>query len=215
MGLPLQISSAYITGSSAVIAASQTNSATALTLVTASGVSLDAQRRVLLTQNGTNSGIAYTITGTNQSGTTISETIISATASALTSSMDYKTVTAISLSAAATGTISAGTNGTGSTPWQAANNWIAPYNLLVNAALAGTATYSLELTLDRDPCGIRSNTALTAVSAFSNPNSTSMNAATTGTASFVITPISAWRITTTTGQGALTIQAIDAGVGVG
>lgn len=218
MGLPIQLTSTLITASSAVIAASQTASATALTLTTASGVTLDQQRRIALTQTGTNSGVGYVITGTNSHGTVITETVLSATASALVSTMDFKTITSITLSVAGTASISVGTNNTGSIPWQAANMWIAPYNLLVavNLAAGGTIGYGLELTLDRDPCGIRNNNALTAVSAFANGTSMPVTTpATTSGTSLVITPITAWRITTTTGLGALTIQALDAGVGVG
>lgn len=212
MGIPKQVTYSLATASSAVIAPAQTASAATLNLVS-NPVVLDTQRRVLITLTASASTI-YTVSGTNQSGTAISEAIGNATLTALPSLMDFKTITGISLSAAAGGTVSVGTNGTGSTPWQAANQWLAPYHNTINAVVTTVpASYSLELTLDLDPCGIKSNSPLSAVSAFNN--GTAMIAQTTSGAALISQPISAWRITNATAGGAIVIQSLEGGVGLG
>lgn len=213
MGIPKQFTYSLATASAAVIAPVQTGSGTALTLASAGGVTLDNQRRVAIALSATATSI-FTITGTNQSGSPISETISNATSTALSSVLDYKTVTAITMNTAPGGTVSAGTNGTGSTPWQAANQWTDPYHNNFNVVVSTVpASYSLELTLDLDPCGIKSNAPLTSVATFNN--GTSMVAQTTSGAALVSQPITAWRFTNTTAGGAIIIQSLEAGVGLG
>lgn len=212
MGITKQITYSLATASSAVIAPIQTASAATLSLVS-NPVVLDSQRRVsiLLTASAT---ATYTVSGTNQSGTPISEVVGNATATTLVTTMDFKTVSLVALSAAAGGSVSVGTNGTGSTPWQAANQWLAPYHNSFNAVVTTVpASYSLELTLDVDPCGIKSNAPLSAVAAFNS--GTSLVATTTSGAAIVSQPITAWRFTNVTAGGVITIQSLEGGVGLG
>lgn len=217
MGQPIQFTKALIAANATSVAAVQARGSSGnLTLGT---TSLDSQRRLAITLTASNSGAVIIIAGTNDGGNAIGETItVGATATAVASAMDYKSVTSIS-STTLTGNISVGTNGTGSSPWILANYWSTPgIHVAVTAPNATSATYTTEYTLDPDPCGIRSS-AVTAVAAFSaalqTAITTSSTALITAGTSGIPVPVSAWRVTTTTGTGSLIVQALDSGDGAG
>src|SRR5690349_9122021 len=73
----------------------------------------DSQRRVIITSAGNDSGITFTITGTNDDGNTISEVLTGANATAAVSGLDYLTVTSIVANGTTASTVTAGTNTTG------------------------------------------------------------------------------------------------------
>src|SRR5512135_871782 len=107
-----------------LIAAVQSPGAAALTL-TAPVVTVDAStanntaigRRVIITSGGNDTGITFTITGTNSTGSTIVEVLVGANAGAAQTNQDFATVRSIVPSAAVAGTVSSGTNGVASSSW--------------------------------------------------------------------------------------------------
>lgn len=220
MGMPIQFTKVLVTPTGTSIAAVQAHAAAGAVSLAASPI-FASQRRVLITLTASNPGQIITMAGTNESGTAIRETInLDATGTSFTSVMDYKTVTAMTATTL-TGNISAGGNGTGSSPWQMANPWNAPSNIMVSIGMttSGAATCTVEATIDIDPCGIQSNAPLTAVTAFSagllSAMTTSAVALITAGTSGVPVPVSAWRLTTTAGTGNVVVQAMDAGGGMG
>ena len=154
-----------VTFTKALVAASATNIAasqaavagTPLTLngsaVVAGVAVLDTQRRVLITSTSATETAVVTIFGTNQQGTAISETdTFSGSSTTLVSNLDFLTITKIVPSGTIVGSLSAGTNTTGSSPWWSVNYQnSAPVNVSAGfQILSGTVTYQVEYTLD-DP----------------------------------------------------------------
>lgn len=83
-------------------------------LVSGGVATLDQPRRVLFTSVGNDSGITFTITGTDWNNAPATEVLTGANASTVYSTYDYKTVTSIVASGASAGNVSIGTNGVAS-----------------------------------------------------------------------------------------------------
>lgn len=113
---------------------------------------LDTPRRVLLTSAGNDSAITFTVTGTarpEQSGVVQQETIAGGNIAAVATTQDFATVTSIVANGASAGTVSAGTNATGSGPWVAWNTYAPDFQVSVNGeVLSGSPTWGVEYTYD-------------------------------------------------------------------
>ena len=83
-------------------------------LVSSGTATLDQPRRVLFTSAGNDSGITFTVTGTDWNNSPVSETLTGANATTAYTVYDYKTVTSIVSSGASAGNVSIGTNGVAS-----------------------------------------------------------------------------------------------------
>lgn len=169
---------------------------------------MDAQRQVLFTFAADETGHNFTIYGTNLSGTSISETV-AGTATTAVSALDYKTVTRVAISAAATGAIKVGTNGVGHSPWKLVNYHVSPVNLGIACIVSGTVNYTFQYTFDPDPCGIFTNTASTPVNTF---NLTALASKATTLDSSITAPITAWRVQINSGTGSVTAEVVEAGI---
>lgn len=136
------------------IALSQTPAgAGALTLngstVVAGVAVLDNPRLVLLTFAANETGHNLVVTGTNGTNDIISETVAGTTAGTVATVMSYKTVSSITISAAATGALTVGTNGVADSPWVRLDPWANSY-ISIQCTASGTVNYTLQQTLD-DP----------------------------------------------------------------
>lgn len=80
-------------------------------LVTSGVAVLDQPRRVLFTSAGNDSGITFTITGTDWNNVPASEVLTGANATTVYTIYDYKTVSSVVASGASAGNVSIGTNG--------------------------------------------------------------------------------------------------------
>lgn len=80
-------------------------------LVTAGVATLDQPRRVLFTSAGNDSGITFTVTGTDWNNMPVSEVVTGANATTVYTVYDFKTVTSVVASGASAGNVSIGTNG--------------------------------------------------------------------------------------------------------
>lgn len=108
---------------------------------------LDKPRRVLITSAGNDSGITWTITGTDWNNAPISEVLTGGNVAAVASLLDYATVTSIKASAAAASTVTVGTNGVcGSRPFLFDIWNFAPWTL--QAVVTGTVNYDVQFSLD-------------------------------------------------------------------
>lgn len=107
-----------------------------------------AARRVLITSAGNDAGLTWTVIGTNRYGVVQTESFAGANGAA-SSQLDFLTVTSIRGSAATASTVTAGTNGTGSTPWFP-REWpsIGTLGVLIRMASSATVTVNFELTWD-------------------------------------------------------------------
>jgi hypothetical protein len=117
--------------------------------VTLGSTALDKARRVIFTSSGNDTGLTYTVSGTNWAGDTISETVAGVSAAAATTVLDYLSLTSVSVNGASAGTLSIGTNGVAASPWVRLDNW-APAPVAVQLSVFGTVNATLQQTLD-DP----------------------------------------------------------------
>lgn len=118
-------------------------------LVSSGVATLDTQRRVLFTSSGNDTGITFTVRGTNNNGDTINETLAGSNGSSVYTVLDYKTVTSVTASGAAAGTVAIGTNGIAGSPWVMLDPWADP-TVSIQINVSGTANYTVQQTLD-DP----------------------------------------------------------------
>lgn len=181
-------------------------------LVVAGVAQLTTQRRVIITSAGDDTGITFTVYGTNDSGQTIIESFVGANAAAASSSLNFKTVTRIATSGNA-GTLIVGTSAVGSTPWLMLNKAITPVNVGIAIDITGTVSGDIEYTYD-DPnaglVGIRAINAATAVPlVFDHPALATITADSAGT---ITAPAYAVRWTTNSGTGTAGITFIQAGI---
>ena len=150
---PTTINTSTLTDDADGIAASQSlGGAGDLTLdgVLVSGGTATASEAqpVTITSSGDDSGITFTISGTDPDGISISETIAGGNATTSTTTAYFKTVTQISGSGATAGTVTSG--------WLASNgavtksivcNWRqSPFNQALFVFVTGTLTYTVEHT---------------------------------------------------------------------
>jgi len=138
-------------GSANNIAQSQTpGAAGALTLngtTVVNGVAvLDHARRVLITT--TDNTHTFTITGTSPTGTLLTE-VVTSNGTNVQSALDYLTVTSIVISGAASGAVTAGTNGVASSPWARLDEWALPF-VSIQCDVSGTVNYTVQSSMD-DP----------------------------------------------------------------
>lgn len=112
--LSLQLAAAVATGIATAQALAAAGPLTLNGSLVAAGVAVfDVPRRVAISTVGDSSGINFTVTGTNRQGRSITQTIKGpGTGLTVATTYDFKTVTSIVSSAAATGNVTAGTNAT-------------------------------------------------------------------------------------------------------
>lgn len=121
---------------------------------TASGgvATLDTQRQVLFTFAANETGHTFVVYGQSQSGGALQESVAGTTAGTVATTQNFYKVTRISISAAATGAITVGTNGVGATEWKIVNWHSAPENVNLSVVVSGTVNYTVQYTYD-DPSG--------------------------------------------------------------
>lgn len=113
---------------------------------------LDVPRRVLLTTVADETGITFTITGTDWNGNTITETIAGVNNTTAYTTLDFKTVKSIYPSAASTDAIKFGTNGIASSrPIFLDGYSFAPTSLQV--IKSGTVNFTVQQSLDNPVLG--------------------------------------------------------------
>lgn len=122
------------------------------TIVFAGTATLDTQRRVIVTSGGNDTGINFTVNGTNALGASISDTFAGASGGAAQSNLDFMTVTSVTHTGSVASTVTVGTNGVGSTHWLGVNWHAQPFSVeLAGIVAAGqTVTWGWQYTRD-DP----------------------------------------------------------------
>ncbi|MDE2102984.1 MAG: hypothetical protein KGL39_37415 [Patescibacteria group bacterium] len=113
-------------------------------LVTGGVAITDVARRIGITSAGNDSGITWTITGTDRYGRTQSESLAGANATVAQSVKDYATITQISGSGATAAAVTSGTTSTGSTAPYIVDSFINPAGIVAALEVSGTVTTGLE-----------------------------------------------------------------------
>lgn len=191
MATTIQTTLAYAAASATNIATSQSPGAGAITLngstVTGGIAVLDAARRILLTSGTSDTGITFTVRGTNSAGNPLVETITGGATTASTT-QDFKTVSSVTHSGSVAGTLTIGTSGVGSSPWFMIDRDSNSINLGIGVAVTGTISFTVEYTYD-DPNAPYTGTFPTVFSL------SALSAKTSNTDSSIAFPIFAIRLT--------------------
>jgi len=171
------------------IALSQTpGAAGALTLngsLVAGGVAVigNAQRITITTTDTTHT---FTITGTTPTGSVLTE-VVTSNGTSVTSVLDYATVTSIVISGAATGAVTVGTSGTGSTPWVRLDEWASP-PVGIQCDVTGTVNYTVQSTYD-DPNSFMAPVPVSSMQWVATNDTNAVNATGTVQTNFLFSPI--------------------------
>lgn len=130
------------------IAASQSPGAGAITLNGSVGTgNLDIARRIIITSAGNDSGITFTLTGTDRYGRAQSETIAGANATVAQTTKDFLSVSSVTHTGSVAGAITIGTNGVASTAPLIVDYFASRAN--IGIALSGTGTFSANIECSR------------------------------------------------------------------
>jgi hypothetical protein len=173
---------------------------------------LDTQRRISLLSSGNDSGLTWTISGTNGAGAAISQSIPGGNAVAVATSLDFLTVTKIASSGAVAGTVQVGSNSTGASAWQIPNFHLSPFELAIGLQLlSGAATFGIEVSYDdvRAPLPIYAPPLVTIPSPVGWPGLTGLNGNAQG---LINAPVQAWRLLVTAGTGLVEATGTQSGI---
>jgi hypothetical protein len=187
------------------ICLSQTPAAAgALTLngaLVVSGVAImDNPRRVLITATGDESAKTFTVTGIGANGNVVSETITGPNATTAQSVLNYKTVTSITISAAAANAITVGTSGVGGSRWVSFDAF-APSFISLQCNVTGTVNYTVQTTLN-DPYDPITPVATASMVWVDSSDTAVVGATATKQSNFLFCPVYA-RITINSGTGSV------------
>jgi len=192
------LASASATG----IAVNQTVTGAANMVLTASPVTLDTPRHVLITNAGNDSGITFTITGTTYGGAVISETVTGTSGSSVSTVSDFATVTSIKTSGSTSVSgASAGTNSVAGSSWVRFDDW-APGLASLQATISGTVNYTVQTTND-DPNSPTNAVSIPSVTWVNSLDTNVVSASATKSSYFAYTPIYA-RVLLNSGTGSVT-----------
>lgn len=169
---------------------------------------LVSQRRVAIVSGGDDSKRTATLYGTREGGATINEAVALTNAGTAVSVLDFLTVGTVAVDGKIATTVTVGTNGTGSTPWQMPNFHLTPFNLDINTQLTGSVTYNEETTQDDYWTPQNSNNDVTP-----QPNVNAvLTGETTAAQNILNAAVTGWRLTITSGTGTLAAQATQSGI---
>lgn len=118
--------------------------------VTTRVATLSTSGLVTITSASNDSGITFTVYGTNNSGAAISETITGTNGSTATSTLSFKTVTRVATSGATAGAVEVGTAQSGQTDWIPLDIYTPNQVTNVSVTVSGTINYTVQYT-NEDP----------------------------------------------------------------
>lgn len=201
MGMLKTFTKSLIAGNATVIAAAQAVAGAGNLTLASATVTLDSARQVLITSAGNDSGITFTVYGTNEGGNAIQETVTGANASTVATGQSFLTVTRVAASAAAAGNVSVGTNTVGASAWDVLNVHSPNFEVGFSAIVTGTINYTVQHTYD-DPNGL-------AVGAYPTPfNNAAASAQTASIDGAYTTPVMAIRIQINSGTGSVKFSRV-------
>lgn len=159
-----------------------------VTVGTFSVATNDVARKVLFTTTANETANVATIYGTNWSGELIQEDLTLVNNTTVYTVLDYKTVTKITLSAAAAGNISVGTNGIATSQWVYLDSW-SMSQIALQLSFSGVANATVQQTGD-DPNDPTNPVAATAMQWVNHSDSALVGATTNQQSNYAYPP--AW-----------------------
>ena len=105
---------------------------------------MDSARRIIMTSGGNDTGITFTVYGTDWYGTPITDVVTGASGAAASTVLSFKTVTGVLTSGAVATTITVGTNGVADSPWVRFDDLAANSQTTIQTLVSGTVNYDVE-----------------------------------------------------------------------
>jgi hypothetical protein len=169
---------------------------------------LDAPRQVAITSAGNDSGVIFTVNGTNANGDPIGEQVRGASGAVATTNTLFKRVYAVS----ASGPTSSVTIGTVTAPWFSSpirlDEWAEP-QIGVQVAVTGTVNYTVQSSFDEGPDSLTNPIPLASMTWDTSTAIGLPAAAGTATASFGLTVAPLWlRIALNSGTGSVRMNVV-------
>jgi hypothetical protein len=182
------------------ITTSNSTSGSGITVGTFGAATLDVARRVIITSGGNDTGVTFTIKGTNWQGDSISENVTGASGAAASSVLDYLTVTQVKASAAVATNVEVGTNGVAASAWVPFDSYYLP-QVDIQCTASGTVNYTVQITRD-SPNSPTNSTAAASMTWNSSPDPNAVGA--TGTVMSSLSFAPGWaRILLNSGTGSV------------
>jgi hypothetical protein len=172
------------------------------TLVTGGVATLDKPRQILFTDAANDSGITFTLTGTDWAGDIISEVLTGANAGTVASVLSYATVTSVVSSGASAGNVSIGTSGVAYSPWARLDDFAMSQTALQCTA-SGTVNYTVQQSMD-DPNSPTNPVTPALMTWVSSSDANVVGASTSQMSFFTFAPIFV-RVLLNSGSGSVTM----------
>lgn len=148
------------------------------------------QRYLILTSGGNDTGITFTVTGTNAMGP-VSQVVTGASGGAAVTTVDFLTVTSILTSAAVATTIKVGTRAAttvGASPWVRLDSYGAMAETSIQVTVTGTVAYTVQQTL-QDPGSPTNPVAYSSIAWVNHPDTALVAATSTAQGNYAYNPI--------------------------
>lgn len=178
-------------------------------LATGGVATLDTARRVLITTTANESAKTFTIVGTDATGQSQTDVVTGPNATTGYSALDFKTVTSITISSAAAGALTVGTNTIASSPWIRIDNY-ADAQVAIGTYVTGTVNYTIQQAFF-DPNSTQFTISPYQVPWINSTDSGAVNQTGNIATSFSISPM--WvRVLLNSGSGTVTASIIQYGM---
>lgn len=165
--------------------------------------------QITITTIDDESGVNFTVTGTDYSGNVISEVIVGPDTTTGTSVLTYSTVTSVVADDATADAITVGNAQAGSSPWIALDPWAFP-QVAIQCSVTGTVDYTVQQTLD-NPNDLVNPVSQADVQWVDHPDTNLVGASTTQQGNYGYAPLYA-RIKLNSGSGSVRVTIVQANV---
>jgi hypothetical protein len=171
-------------------------------LVSGGVATLDKPRQVLITNVGNDSGITFTVVGTDRYGASLSQTVTGTSGSSVATTVDFATVTRITTSGSTSVSgITVGTNTVAGSDWVRFDEY-APSNISIQCTVSNTVNYTVQSTLD-DPNSPTNPVSVVNVNWVNSSDTNVVSATATKQSNFLFAPVYA-RVVVNSGSGSVT-----------
>lgn len=168
-------------------------------------------RQVTIVAAGNESANTFMVTGTDVNGTVFSETVAGPNATTATTNSYFQSVTSVTISGNAAGALTVGMTNTAASPRVRFDDF-APSNISIQCNVTGSATYTVQSTLD-DPNDPFNPVAISAMQWVNSSDTDVVAATTTQQSNFLFAPKFARVILTTTSTGSVSMTTLQSSNG--
>ena len=178
-------------------------------LATGGVATIAVPARITISSLGNDSTNTFVVVGTDHAGNRITETITGPNIGTVTSVLTYRTVTSITISAAAVGAITVGNSQSGASAPIALDPWAFP-QVAIQCSVSGTVNYTVQQTLD-NPNDPVNPVAAASVQWVNHPDANLVAASTTQQGNYGYAPLF-MRVNINSGSGSVRMTVVQANV---